>query len=620
MLVDATKSYLQRVSLSGSRARTEMHLAYPTTAHSAGCINVVCGPNNAGKTFLLERVRFALSLREANGNPVQHYGVSITLSGESRPLALFCGKNWREKSRAGNVNVSLTKEKLEPPGDVPEYRKSFLRFLWALVNDHLPSEERCDWSAWVADDVRKRIAARFSQEDTIYLCDQSNQIVQTVQLLLDATLYFRRAHPHQFDFVLAYADGTRVCFPEWSDGQQLCFYLAVLIITAAPDILLLDELENHLHPAYMSRLLLFVKERVGQTVISTHHPHIIFSEYVDRVFYLEAANAGHLEQPRRIEQWRKHQYQSPPKRTATLLEDRFEKITGAYRLFDQQDAQLMKQAARIASEADFRMYRALYSAFAVPTVVAGTNRPLPDTQTQQLIDRLREFVQAQRGKLIRILDFGAGLGRVALEAAKVSEWQVGCQLEWICWEPDGDRRSGLGPTLAERSINALVPKTLDEVPTASADIVLIGNLLHELPVERFVTVVRDAFSKVAAKGRLIILEMFPLLSPEQFAVPYPASTLLSLLRHWDIHGHSEQVAIRGGLAQAYCILAVLPKQLPPTSVMQSTAQDIWCELERAAVSAYSSRSKIASAVDYTTALQELTTLASIAAWRCGIWK
>ena len=62
--------------------------------------------------------------------------------------------------------------------------------------------------------------------------------------------------------------------------------LASLAHDATP-IVLFDEIENHLHPAYMSLLLSALKERSVQTIVSTHHPHLIFSDHADRVFFLD---------------------------------------------------------------------------------------------------------------------------------------------------------------------------------------------------------------------------------------------------------------------------------------------------------------------------------------------
>src|ERR1017187_9819323 len=93
-------SYINRISLSGSGSRTTLDLAYPQTKSLHGCINVLCGLNNAGKTFLLERTRAALASGAVDGRTSEHYGLSLMLTAGSAPVLLFCGKTWREKSRA----------------------------------------------------------------------------------------------------------------------------------------------------------------------------------------------------------------------------------------------------------------------------------------------------------------------------------------------------------------------------------------------------------------------------------------------------------------------------------------------------------------------------------------
>lgn len=212
-----------------NEART-LDLAYPEPPARGGTINVVCGPNNAGKSFFLQRIRKILTSVWDEKGPPANQDIRISCTGDRQPRVLPFDESTRHKSKAGTVFLGLKKARLVMPGNYPDYRRTSLQLLLQQVNAHLPEEERIEAGQWLEySELRKRSVEHFEPENTLYLCRREDPVVAHLEELLDASLYFRRSRQdeggHHFEFVLLFGDGTSVPYSEWSEGQQACFYI-----------------------------------------------------------------------------------------------------------------------------------------------------------------------------------------------------------------------------------------------------------------------------------------------------------------------------------------------------------------------------------------------------------
>lgn len=81
--------------------------------------------------------------------------------------------------------------------------------------------------------------------------------------------------------------GITAPFANWSDGQKSYFTVLATTFALKPDVYIFDEIENFMHPALISQTLDHLKSNCGQTILSSHHPHLIFGRAVDAVFYVE---------------------------------------------------------------------------------------------------------------------------------------------------------------------------------------------------------------------------------------------------------------------------------------------------------------------------------------------
>jgi ABC-type multidrug transport system ATPase subunit len=630
--------FIRSFQLLGSSRTERLVLQYPDETSTNGSVNVIAGPNNAGKSYTIERIAEVLRNRnpearrerrpnrkqEVEVNPAgpRHFEVELELTDDGPPLFALLRQNTRHMVQCGRLNLHLAESRYELPDDLPDYRRRFRNFLLRQASRHLGSDLVAQFEKTKPNDVsRRQLFAGLEPVERLYLCDRSDALVRRLEEVLGATLYFRcsQSTPQQMlEWVLAYDDDTMVPFDEWSDGQKFNFYAGTLLELSRPDIVLIDEIENHLHPAYITRLLETLRSRRLQAIIVTHHPHVIFSELVDTVFYLERRATALIDPPNELK-YLKHRDRRAPSRRAVSLADDFEKISYTYRLFDQHDNQLMRMAIQLEGEADLSFYRAVAEVCCYPPVAASV-RGTPDTQTVQLAERITDLLEGVGGP-VRILDLGAGIGRSAQELSKVPSHKTG-HVQWFCWEPNKEYRIQLRTTLAATGLDHRVLDSLDEID-GQMHLCLLANVLHELVPEDAADVLHTAVRKLDPRlGSIVVLELYPLLAAEKYAAPYPESVLLDVFIKAGMSADVVRFSVRGGLASAYCILArpLDPNDLPSREMLETAFKQAWDQLEKQALAQYSNRRAVRTFNQYRQLLQQMTTIASIGAWRQRLWR
>jgi hypothetical protein len=463
---------------------------------------------------------------------------------------------------------------------------------------------------WLSDPVTRQ--AVFNQvpinDREVYECRQDHPVAMQFKEILGATLGIRRPKDRIFELVLFLVDGQPVPFPNWSDGQKAVFSLLLIAHYGEPEILLIDELENHLHPQLASAVIRWLKETVPQTFIATHHPHLIFSRYVDKVFYLERDfKAG----PQRsmVSSFPK---QPTPSRRLKTLSDSFESLSAAYSLFDHQDHQLLLQAQRISSSFEVRFYSELIMAFRQQPVGPKPSL-LPDKQTQSIATLIDVPTKAE---VLRVLDIGSGLGRVQSEYHKLKPYGLSKRIEWTCVEPDPEYRE----VLENLDLGDTKVTIVDDLKAVSGnyDFILAANVVHELtPPELTILLIR-ARELLSGGGRLLVGELHPLLHAERFAVPYSDSDILDLFGLFGCTTAIRDVRVHD--ATAYVLSAKFPASLPEALEITKQIISRWSIIEGRALSHVAGREHFADYVDYKGTLIALTTIASVNAFKRGHWR
>ena len=150
------------------------------------------------------------------------------------------------------------------------------------------------------------------------------------------------------------------------------------------------------------------------------------------------------------------------------------------------------------------------------------------------------------------------------------------------------------------------------------NVVILANLLHELnPINASNVFVQVRNFVKDGIGKILILEMYPLIHPEKLAVPYDRKDLENILLNigWQIS--SDFWSIKGGGVQAYYICGHSPDDHHSTDYEKilSVITNKWDEILSYNCSLYKGISEIASAKEQVGLLSILTTIASINNYR-----
>jgi len=191
-------------------------------------------------------------------------------------------------------------------------------------------------------------------------------------------------------------------------------------------------------------------------------------------------------------------------------------------------------------------------------------------------------------------------------------------MEWICWEPSAGYRAALRVTLKTADLKHQVPETLDDVPDGTIDVALIANVLHEILPEQIGALLETACQKLASDGTLIILELYPLLSVEYYAVPYQLSDLTDILVGAGFTFETQQYASRGQLTTASCIIAQSKRPVIAAEVA-AAVRDQWKTMKRRSLGFWARKRPVRTFEEYKSVLQHMTTVAGISAYEAKLW-
>lgn len=175
--------------------------------------------------------------------------------------------------------------------------------------------------------------------------------------------------------------------------------------------------------------------------------------------------------------------------------------------------------------------------------------------------------------------------------------------------------SGSGSLLRRSAARSCRPR---EGPV---DVCVVANVLHELTPKATSELLGSAWRLLAGgHGELLVLELYPLLHAEKYAVPYSETAMRELLDALGFAARSRTFPVAG--ATAYCVAARPRGSTRRWNDVEAiaTIDGVWSRALRSALSSYDSLRSVHSSADYRAALQDLTTIASINAWRSGYWR
>ena len=613
--------FIQSIKVPGCATIMELVIPKKTVVGNIGAVNLLCGENCSGKSYILQQLEAAYRTNDM-GKGGFEIRYEKTDDSFEEDFALFYGKIWKHKDRCASFHFTGQKNTVAPSDAPTQLYRSTLRFFYEIIfSENKFGISMDSFSDVSSRELRLKLINDMGIEangDLCIPCNNEHPLVKQIEnIVVGKQLYYRFFHEKKEEICVELAfinpDGYITTQSKWSDGQKSLFYLLLNLYYQNSSIVILDEVENHLHPSYITQILKIIKSSGKQCIVSTHHPHVIFSEYVDRVFYMELSKESFGTTIR------KEQKFTPStrafKRFITTLETDFEKISNVYKLFDDRDTQLLRMASFFKSEIEVIVYKALETLPIANTPVAFGHSFQPDKQTGMLYDMLHSrFTSCDR---LNILDVGAGLGRVKDELEK--NLTINNSIKWYLFNPDQIQTASTREHFRGCS-NVFSIMDYSEIPTDTYfDIVIVANVIHEITPPMFSQILVESANRLGNDGVLIILEMEPLLHPEQYAVPYNYGELINTLN--DIGWKNEHYLLPHRFVVLYAIAAQKGSHtMIDMPQVTNILNKLWIQKKTNAIRQYGFGHDTLSYQNYMNLLQVLTTIASIDSYFDGDWK
>lgn len=274
-----------------------------------------------------------------------------------------------------------------------------------------------------------------------------------------------------------------------SDGQKILLQLTVAIhahnLKLSETILILDEPENHLHPAAIIEIIEKLQQTIshGQIWIATHSISIIahFSEEAS-LYYLDNGKT----------------HKAGAGKTIVL-----ESLLGG-------EDHIRRQAAFLEEPLTHEMNT--YSAQCLLPPAAVTTGP-SDPQMRQIRDVLYRFPE----EVIKVLDFGAGKGRLITNLLEATEdiTNLRTKLNYIAMDCDSENRleceGEIGRVYGDANNRWF--KTYQDLISrhnkGSFDVVVLTNVLHEISPKNWLDlfgVTGELTELLDDNGQLLLVE------------------------------------------------------------------------------------------------------------------
>lgn len=293
------------------------------------------------------------------------------------------------------------------------------------------------------------------------------------------------------------ADGDATLFnlrlgeTKLSDGQKVLLQICIAIYsqeTALNELILfLDEPENHLHPEALIEVIDKIKASVtdGQLWIATHSINLLAHFDPSCIWYMDGGQirfSGNL-----------------PQQVLTGLlghEDEICKLT-----------EFLSLPAQMATN-----QFAFESLFPPTSVTTGSDDP----QTNQIINSINCLMET--GKKIKLLDFGAGKGRLLatiIDAYKENKVPINSWLDYYAFDQpseDADQCKSIISSIFDNSDNRYFSnetKFLESVDLQSFDFVIMCNVFHEIDAKDWINTMNSnglIFQALNNEGNLLIVE------------------------------------------------------------------------------------------------------------------
>ncbi|HUQ02145.1 MAG TPA: AAA family ATPase [Kofleriaceae bacterium] len=278
-------------------------------------------------------------------------------------------------------------------------------------------------------------------------------------------------------------------------------------------VVLIDEPEQHLHPDVCWKAIGRLREELGpdgQLWIATHSLPLVAQAEPTDLFFVEGGSLVRASN-------------TPSRVWSSLLGS----TEGRDRMLAFLDGDTDLACARYAAQC-----------LVPPVVKAGTKSSAKDPQGEQLLRTL----SARRGRSpLRVLDYGAGKGRLAaFLAERLREGPVNPRLVYVAYNDeatsgDADRTACADAIAKLNRINGVTatytedPTELHARPRDHFDVVVLANVLHEIPTQDWLTVFHHVAQCGTKNSVVLVIEDQ---EPRVGELPHPKGYLILDKQEW----------------------------------------------------------------------------------------
>jgi len=639
---------LDTVQFSGKRTSigiNTLEIAKPSGI--LGAVTIICGRNHSGKSYILKRIhRSILKLNEeieANNNPINN-SIQIDnvtcrfgeIMNESLSSVLICDVSYitemmkdvspiKDSSLKRNIEKPLGKDKFVKTDQYVQIitKNCFEKFRVDCFLEYKYFTQPIDYELFNKEDSNNYRVKILNEipNDKLFLTPRKNEIVKVFEKLTRGILYYgvtkkRGMNFSTFQVYLVFNGDSVIPYNNWSDGQKVLFSVLIMLYYEKPSVLLFDEIENHLHPEYISAAIEFAKLYTHQTIITTHHPHIIFSKHIDSVNFLEILNRTEQVEPEEVLDYNRHVTTKIPIRGNILLNQGYSKLLSTYKLFDSYDTQLLKLSS-LALDNFNEILADLFLSLFKYEVRKENNRP--DIQSEQLYKILSNKILQSNSDTIEILEYGTGKGRMLKNISKIATENNIQKTRWYLYEPIKSQRDLL---ISNENLPFSgffeIPNTL---PNSKFDIIFLANVLHELTPNSIAEILSYSTNHLKKDGLIIIIELFPLLKPEKYSVSLASIEWSNLAMELGFKVNSGLIPIKNSMHEAYFVqLSLSSSQSFQTNDIEQSIRNYWNEqVLKNRIGEYDGGQNLTEVEEISKTLRLLTTIASISAYNIGKW-
>lgn len=303
---------IEQIRLTNLGRFNDLHLSFGSQT------TVICGANGVGKTSILDAIAAsvisfntnAYLRKKANSTVNGKISATFNLFGDTQPVSgeidtfypdeKFSGYGLREAAKyliylraARDFNYSR-KDSVKRDIVISEFQYQSRAF------EGVDANEIKDWFA-------NRYLMRPHGEDWPVYRKENLEVAKNLFSLLDSSVKLNNVDTSSFDINVETPSGV-IPYEYLSSGFRSAFSMLLGIIkeieyrridlsaSEFDGVILIDEVDLHLHPTWQLKILFALKEtfKSAQIIVSTHSPHVVQSASTGEVVALLVNGGGEV--------------------------------------------------------------------------------------------------------------------------------------------------------------------------------------------------------------------------------------------------------------------------------------------------------------------------------------